>query len=56
MLKFYITRALRIIGFLNERFEQADNAVSPILTLSWWMLMDVFAPVIAIINETIVKL
>jgi len=56
MLNFYITRAPRIIRFLNERFDQAGNAAPPILTSSWWMQMYVFAPVIAIINETIVKL
>jgi hypothetical protein len=56
VLKFYITRALRIIGFLDERFEQVGNATPPILTPSWWMQMYVFALVIAIINGTIVKL
>ncbi|KAH9564271.1 hypothetical protein CY35_04G016800 [Sphagnum magellanicum] len=56
VLKFYITRAPRIIGFLDERFEQAGNVAPPILTSSWWMQTYVFAPVIAIINETIVKL
>ncbi len=56
VLKFYITRALHIIRIFNERFEQAGNAAPPILTLSWWMLTYVFAPVIAIMNETVVKL
>jgi hypothetical protein len=56
MLKFYITRAQRIIGFLDEHFEQTGNAAPPILTPSSWMLTYVFASVIAIINETIVKL
>jgi len=56
VLKFHITRASRIIGFLDERFEQAGNAAPPILTPSWWMQTYVFAPVIAIINKTIVKL
>jgi hypothetical protein len=56
MLKFYITHAPRIVAFLDERREQVGNAVSPILTLSWWLLTYVFAPVIAIIIETVVKL
>jgi hypothetical protein len=56
VLKFYITRASCIIGFLDKRFEQVGNAAPPILTPSWWMLTYMFAPIIAMINETIVKL
>jgi hypothetical protein len=56
VFKFYITRAPRIIGFLDDHFEQAGNVASRILTSSWWMLTYVFAPIITIINETIMKL
>jgi len=56
MLKFYITRASRIVTFLDERREQVGNAAPPILTSSWWLLTYVLAPVIAIIIETVVKL
>jgi hypothetical protein len=56
VLKFYIIRAPRIIRFLDECFEQAGNVALPILMPSWWMLTYVFAPVITIINEMIVKL
>jgi hypothetical protein len=44
------------LGFFDGRFEQASNFAPPILTSSWWMLTYVFASVITIINETIVKL
>jgi len=56
MLKFYITRAPRIVTFLDERREQVGNVAPPILTSSWWLLTYVFAPVITIIIETVVKL
>ncbi|CAK9276987.1 unnamed protein product [Sphagnum jensenii] len=53
VLKFYITHAPRIVAFLDERREQVNN---PILTSSWWLLTYAFAPIIAIIIETVVKL
>jgi len=56
ILKFYITHAPRIVAILNEHREQVCNAASPILTPSWWLLTYAFAPVIAIIIETIMKL
>jgi hypothetical protein len=56
VLKFYITHALRIVVFLNERREQVGNAVPPFLTSSLWLLTYALAPVIAIIIETVVKL
>jgi len=56
MLKFYITRAPRIVAFLDEHREQVGNAALPILTSSWWLLTYMFALVIAIIIETVVKL
>jgi hypothetical protein len=56
VLMFYITHVRRIIAFLNERHEQVGNAMPPILTPSWWLLTYAFAPVIAIIIETVVKL
>jgi hypothetical protein len=56
VFKFYITHAPRIVAFLNERREQVGNIVLPILTPSWWLLTYAFAPVIAIIIETVVKL
>jgi hypothetical protein len=56
VLKFYITRTPHIIEFLDECFEQASNVALPILTPSWWMVTYVFTLVIAIFNETIVKL
>jgi hypothetical protein len=56
VLKFYITHALRIVVFLNERCEQVGNATPPFLTPSWWLLTYALAPVIAIIIETVVKL
>jgi hypothetical protein len=56
VLKFYITHALRIVVFLNERREQVGNAAPRFLTPSWWLLTYALAPVIAIIIETVVKL
>ncbi|CAK9880801.1 unnamed protein product [Sphagnum jensenii] len=56
VFKFYITHALCIVAFLDERREQVDNAAPPFQTSSWWSLTYAFAPVIAIIIETVVKL
>jgi hypothetical protein len=56
VLKFYITHALHIVVFLNERREQVGNAAPPFLTPSWWLLTYALAPVIAIIIEMVVKL
>jgi len=54
--KFYITHALRIVVFLNERHEQVGNVAPPFLTQSWWLLTYALAPIIAIIIEIVVKL
>jgi hypothetical protein len=56
VLKFYITRAPRIIAFLNECCKQVGNVTPPILTSLWWLLTYAFAPVIAIIIEMVMKL
>ncbi len=56
VFKFYITHAPRIVAFLDKHHEQVGNTASPILMLSWWLLTYTFAPIIAIIIETVVKL
>jgi len=56
VFKFYITRAPRIVTFLDERREQVGNAALPILTSSWWLLTYAFTPIITIIIEIVMKL
>jgi hypothetical protein len=41
---------------IDEHREQVSNTAPPILTWSWWLLTYAFAPVIAIIIETVMKL